>query len=62
MKSKQVKTEDVLIPLMEDFTKLVEANPQLQLPLVNIIQHRMLAEQTAEIARLSALVPSEPAE
>ena len=44
----------VITPLMEDYERLIAANPQLKLPLANIVQQRMLAEKDAEIAELKA--------
>ena len=43
---------EVISPTMADFIKLVEANPQLRLPLTNIVQRRLLAEKDAEISIL----------
>ena len=45
-------TEDSVTATMVDFVELVKANPSLELPLVNIIQKRLLAEAAVEIASL----------
>ena len=51
--SKNGSTADEIVATVADFTALIDANPQLQLPLINIIQKRLLAEKDAEIKRLS---------
>jgi hypothetical protein len=39
---------------MEDFQALIEQNPQLRMPLINIVQARLLVERDAEIAELKS--------
>ena len=41
-----------LLPTEQDYTALIKAYPTMELPLINIIQQRLLAEKDVEIAGL----------
>jgi len=53
-----VKEPEGISATTADFQELLEANPSLQLPLVNIIQKWLLAEKDVEIERLKSAVES----
>ncbi len=53
IKDSQVPEDVGITATPADFEELIKANPGLHLPLVNIIQRRLLAEKDAEIARLT---------
>jgi len=48
--------EPPMTAITADYENLVTANPGLRLPLVNIIQQRLLAEKDVEIAELKAAI------
>lgn len=52
VKDSQVPEDVGITATPVDFEELMRVNPGLQLPLVNIIQRRLLVEKDAEIARL----------
>ena len=49
-----VKEPEGISATAADFQELLEANPSLQLPLINIVQKRLLAEKDMEIERLKS--------
>ena len=52
VKEEEVPVDLGLVATQADFLELLKANPRMQLPLVTIIQQRLLAEKDAEIAEL----------
>lgn len=53
------RPEGAYVAQMEDFIELMETIPNLEMPLINIVQKRLLAEKDAEIAALKGVPANE---